>query len=111
MDFALINAVPFVMAALLAIPQVNRLLNKTARAWLSAGVMLALFIALASYFPEVQSIDQTYKEQHGIATEVHDDEEIVVEENQVDEPPSRKPTIQARLLLMPSPVIWSGCRN
>jgi NADH:ubiquinone oxidoreductase subunit 5 (subunit L)/multisubunit Na+/H+ antiporter MnhA subunit len=85
MDFALINAVPFIMAALLAIPQLNGLLTKTVRAWLSAGVMLVLFIALASYFPEVQSIDQSYKAQQGIATEVQHEEESVDDEDHADE--------------------------
>src|SRR5688572_26598483 len=74
MDFALLNAVPFIMAVLLAIPQFNNLLNFTARAWLSAGVMLTLFFALVSYFPQVQSLDQSYKAQHGIVSTEHHSE-------------------------------------
>ena len=68
MDLALINAVPFLMALIFALPPVRQYLPKAARAWLAAGVMLALFFALLSYFPEVQRIDQQYKAQKGITS-------------------------------------------
>jgi multicomponent K+:H+ antiporter subunit A len=71
MDFVLLNAVPFIMAVLLAIPRLNNLLNRTARAWLAALVMLTLFVALASYFPQVQALDASYKAQQGIVADEH----------------------------------------
>jgi len=74
MDFALINAVPFVMALLFAVPIIKKLISHTARAWLSAAVMALLFAALAGYFPQVQALDLQYKAQQGVETE-HQGEE------------------------------------
>ncbi len=71
MQLALINAVPFILALFLAVPTLNHLLNRHARAWLAAGVMATLFIALLGYFPQVQQIDTAYKQQRGIELSVH----------------------------------------
>ncbi|MGJ3239744.1 MAG: hydrogen gas-evolving membrane-bound hydrogenase subunit E [Anaerolineae bacterium] len=68
MALAIINFVPFLMA-IFGMTPLNKLLPKPARAWLSAGVMLALFIGLISYFPQLQTLDETYKAQQGIVSE------------------------------------------
>jgi multicomponent K+:H+ antiporter subunit A len=54
MNLALINAVPFLLALLIFSP-FNRFLPRLVRTWLTAGVMLALFIGLLSYFPLVEA--------------------------------------------------------
>lgn len=67
MSLALINAVPLIMALAFLIPFVKNNVPKAVKVWVSTGVMLALFIGLISYFPQVQSLDQSYKEAQGIA--------------------------------------------
>ncbi len=54
MDILVLNAVPFVIALLLAIPEVRRWLPKTAQTALTTGAMLLLFIAFIGYFPYVE---------------------------------------------------------
>ncbi len=74
MNFAVLTLVPFLMALLFSVPQIPRLLPRPVRAWLSAGVMLALFLALASTFPQLQSLDEAYNAQQGIAQDAYADE-------------------------------------
>lgn len=57
MDLALINAIPFIVALLLAIRPLNRLLPKSARTWAVVGTMLALFGFLLTYYPELDDIN------------------------------------------------------
>lgn len=87
MNFAVLTLVPFLMALLFSIPQLPRLLPRAIRAWLSAAVMLALFVALASNFPALQSLDEAYRIQQGIPLEeVHyGDEEHTDEETASNE--------------------------
>lgn len=93
MDLALINAVPFLMALFFALPPVRQYLPRVARAWIAAGVMLALFFALLTYFPQVQEIDAQYKEQKGISTSYEDksaddaSSEIVTDTGEATEEP------------------------
>ena len=54
MDFALINALPFLMAALLALPVTGKQLPAIVRTWGTTLMMAVLFIALLGYFPLVQ---------------------------------------------------------
>lgn len=68
MNLAVINAIPFILAILIALPLGREALPKTYRAWLGAWAMGVLFIVLAAYFPQVQAIDTAYKEAKGIAT-------------------------------------------
>lgn len=75
MPLAIINFVPFLMAIFGLTPQ-NKSLPKAFRAWISAGVMLVLFLSLLSFYPEVQSLDNAYKLQQGIvAEESHGEDE------------------------------------
>ena len=62
MDIALINAVPFLLALLLAAKPLMQIIPKAGRAWLVFAVMALLFFGLLSYWPQLQSIDQLYKE-------------------------------------------------
>ncbi|MFP4323427.1 MAG: hydrogen gas-evolving membrane-bound hydrogenase subunit E [Anaerolineales bacterium] len=54
MDILFINALPFFVAALLAIPDVRRLFGKSIQTWFTAGVMALLFAVLLGYFPEIR---------------------------------------------------------
>lgn len=74
MTLAIINFAPFIMA-IFGMTALNQLLSKTVRAWLSAIIMLVLFIGLISFFPQVQELDQSYKLQNGIVAEEHPGEE------------------------------------
>jgi NADH:ubiquinone oxidoreductase subunit 5 (subunit L)/multisubunit Na+/H+ antiporter MnhA subunit/multisubunit Na+/H+ antiporter MnhB subunit len=71
MNLLLIAAVPFIVALVLAIPILARLLTRPARAWITAAVMLVLFVGLASYYPELQALDTAYQEASGQTSESH----------------------------------------
>ncbi|NJL93101.1 MAG: hypothetical protein HC915_04935 [Anaerolineae bacterium] len=60
MDLVLLNAVPFLLAALLAIPPVRQSIPKDVQTWLISGTMLVLFVAALGYFP--------YVEEQGVVT-------------------------------------------
>lgn len=84
MSLVSINFIPFIVAFALMV--FGRFIPKMIRTWSAAGILLLLFIALLSYFPEVQSIDNAYKEQHGIALEdSHGEEESETHEETSDE--------------------------
>lgn len=68
MTLAIINFVPFVMA-IFGMTALNQYVPKVVRTWLSTLVMLGLFLIFAWYFPQVQELDSTYKEQQGIIYE------------------------------------------
>lgn len=55
MEFALFNAIPFLLAIILATPIARQLLNQTWQTILSTLGMGILFIAFLSYFPQVQA--------------------------------------------------------
>ncbi|MCA9887630.1 MAG: DUF4040 domain-containing protein [Anaerolineae bacterium] len=57
MELALVVAVPFILALLIAITPLNRLLTKDGRAWVAALTMAVLFAILLGYFPYVQAVD------------------------------------------------------
>lgn len=60
MDLLILNAVPFGMALLLAVPWTANWISKTAQTWLSTGIMALLFVILLGYFP--------YIEDNGVVT-------------------------------------------
>lgn len=85
MALATLNFVPFVMA-IFGMTPFNKMLPKAFRAWLSAIIMLGLFIGLLSFFPQVQELDRSYKLQNGIVAEnSHAEEESHDEETASDE--------------------------
>lgn len=53
MDFVVLNGIPFLAALLIALPVVRKNVPKAIITWGSALTMLALFIALLTYFPQV----------------------------------------------------------
>ena len=55
MELALITAAPFALALLLAAPFTRAQLKKPQQTWLSALLMAALFVWLASMFPRVEA--------------------------------------------------------
>jgi NADH:ubiquinone oxidoreductase subunit 5 (subunit L)/multisubunit Na+/H+ antiporter MnhA subunit len=67
MSLAIINFIPFMLA--LGLMVFGRFIPKIVRAWGALAILSLLFIALLSYFPELQSIDTAYKEQQGISLE------------------------------------------
>jgi NADH:ubiquinone oxidoreductase subunit 5 (subunit L)/multisubunit Na+/H+ antiporter MnhA subunit/multisubunit Na+/H+ antiporter MnhB subunit len=79
MNLLLIAAVPFFVAALLAIPQFARIIPKSARAWITAVIMLMLFLGLASYYPQLQELDSAYKQAYGISDSSHAEESTEAE--------------------------------
>lgn len=79
MTLAIINFVPFLMAIFGLMP-FNKSLSKTARAWISAGVMFILFLTLLNFFPQIQELDTAYKEQKGIVAEEYHSEDEAHEE-------------------------------
>lgn len=54
MDIVLLNCIPFILALVLAIPNLRPLLNRQGMAWLSSGVMAGLFVAFLTYFNQVK---------------------------------------------------------
>ena len=54
MDLAIINAVPFIIALVIATPRLNGLLSKDARTLITTAIMALLFVSLIGYFPYVQ---------------------------------------------------------
>lgn len=71
MSLAFINSLPFLMAILYALPFFRQVVPKTAKAWLAAGAMLLLFLSLLNYYPQVQALDNAYKEQKGLSLAEH----------------------------------------
>lgn len=53
MDIILINAVPFVLALLMALPATRQTLKQTGLTWLTAGTMAVLFFWLLTFIPKV----------------------------------------------------------
>lgn len=53
MDIILINAVPFVLALLMAFPATRQTLKQTGLTWLTAGTMAVLFFWLLTFIPQV----------------------------------------------------------
>ncbi len=56
MDILFINALPFFIAALLAIPDIRRMFAKPIQTWLTASVMALLFVVLLGYYPDVRDM-------------------------------------------------------
>jgi len=81
MTLAIINFVPFIMA-IIGMTPLNKYVPKVARTWIAAGVMFGLFLTFAWYFPQVQELDSTYKEQHGI---VYEDEHHGEDDSHVED--------------------------
>lgn len=54
MDIAILNAVPFILAILLALPP-YRALSSTIRTWVNVGAMATIAVALLGYFPYIQA--------------------------------------------------------
>ncbi len=59
MEFALINAIPFALAALIAVPGLPRLMPRSLLTWGTAIVMGGLFAALLGYLPAVTVAAET----------------------------------------------------
>lgn len=57
MDILVLNAVPFLIALFLAIPEVRRTLPQLAQTLLTSGAMLVLFVAFLGYFQYVEGND------------------------------------------------------
>ena len=54
MDILFINALPFLVAALLAIPPIRQSIPKTVQTIITSGSMALLFVALLGYFSYVE---------------------------------------------------------
>jgi NADH:ubiquinone oxidoreductase subunit 5 (subunit L)/multisubunit Na+/H+ antiporter MnhA subunit/multisubunit Na+/H+ antiporter MnhB subunit len=52
MELVLINAIPFLLSLLMALPETQKLLKRQGMTWLSTGVMALLFVWLLSFLPE-----------------------------------------------------------
>jgi NADH:ubiquinone oxidoreductase subunit 5 (subunit L)/multisubunit Na+/H+ antiporter MnhA subunit len=50
---AIINAIPFLLAALMIFPAIRQTLKTTGMAFLTGGTMLALFLWFATYIPDI----------------------------------------------------------
>jgi NADH:ubiquinone oxidoreductase subunit 5 (subunit L)/multisubunit Na+/H+ antiporter MnhA subunit len=59
MDLALINAIPLVLAILLAIPGLEGVWRREVRTAVTTGTMVLLFVALLGYFPFLQEAGAT----------------------------------------------------
>lgn len=79
MDFAVINAVPFILAILVALPIGRESLSKTERALLIAIALLVTFTALLAYFPQVQAADTAFKEAKALVEDSEPTSESVEE--------------------------------
>ncbi|XWX04507.1 proton-conducting transporter membrane subunit [Aggregatilineales bacterium SYSU G02658] len=59
MDIALINLTPFALAALFLVSPLRPLWSRPIRTAISTGVMIVLFVALAGYFPYLETASPT----------------------------------------------------